>query len=218
MSEFRERLTRLALPSWMNKGEPAKLLGAARTFWSGVYDWLKWPLAQLDAETCSEALLSVLAYQRDIQRFNGEPLPLFRKRVKYAFINARDAGSVAGFIAIFDRLGIGYVEINERQPDIDWDVIILRLSDSQIAANPDLLMNIIRQYGRTCRRYRFEVIAKNQLLMRVGSVGTEYCTYAAAIPTPPLLLKVGHIVGVAVCDSARLKESSAPNVTYGASL
>ncbi|WP_416777196.1 phage tail protein [Xenorhabdus budapestensis] len=218
MSEFRERLQRLTLPSWMDKGEPAKLLNAARTFWSQVYDWLTWPLAQLDAETCSEALLSVLAYQRDIQRFNGEPLPLFRKRVKYAFINARDAGSIAGFIAIFERLGVGYVELLERQPDIDWDVIILRLSDSQIAANPDLLMNIIRQYGRTCRRYRFEVIAKNQLLMRVGSVGVDYCTYAAAIPIQPLLLKVGHIAGVAVCDRASLKESSAPNVTYGASL
>ncbi|WP_036773619.1 phage tail protein [Photorhabdus australis] len=218
MSEFRERLTRLALPSWMNRGEPAKLLGAARAFWLGVYEWLKWPLAQLDAETCSEALLSVLAYQRDIQRFNGEPLPLFRKRVKYAFINARDAGSIAGFIAIFERLGVGYVELLDRQSDIDWDVIILRLSDSQIAANPDLLMNIIRQYGRTCRRYRFEVIAKNQLLMRVGSLGAEYCTYAAALPPRSLLLKVGHIAGVAVCDSASLRESSVPNVTYGASL
>ncbi|PHM64436.1 protein phage [Xenorhabdus stockiae] len=218
MSEFRQRLQRLALPSWMDKGEPAKLLGAARAFWTQVHGWLTWPLAQLDAETCTEALLSVLAYQRDIQRFNGEPLPLFRKRVKYAFINAKDAGSIAGFIAIFERLGVGYVELLERQPEIDWDVIILRLSDSQIAANPDLLMNIIRQYGRTCRRYRFEVIAKNQLLMRVGSIGADYCTYAAAIPTQPLLIKVGHIAGVAVCDSARLKESSAPNVTYGASL
>ncbi|REF26035.1 tail protein P2 I [Xenorhabdus cabanillasii] len=218
MAEFRERLARLALPSWMNKGEPAKLLHAARAFWSQVYDWLTWPLAQLDAETCTEALLSVLACQRDIQRFNGEPLPLFRKRVKYAFINARDAGSIAGFIAIFERLGVGYVEMLERQPDIDWDVIILRLSDGQIAANPDLLMNIIRQYGRTCRRYRFEVIAKNQLLMRVGSVGADYCCYHAAMPIQPLLLRVGHIAGVAVCDNASLKENTAPNVTYGASL
>ncbi|CEE91307.1 conserved hypothetical protein [Xenorhabdus nematophila str. Anatoliense] len=218
MAEFRERLAQLALPSWMNKGEPAKLLQAARAFWLTVYDWLKWPLAQLDAETCTEALLSVLAYQRDIQRFNGEPLSLFRKRVKYAFINARDAGSVAGFIAIFDRLGVGYVELLERQPGIDWDVIILRLSDGQIASNPDLLMSIIRQYGRTCRRYRFEVIAKNQLLMRVGSMGAEYGCYYAAMPAQPLLLSVGHISGESVCDHARLKENNASNVTYGASL
>jgi hypothetical protein len=218
MSDFTERLKRLALPSWMDKGEPAKLLIAVRAFWTQVYGWLTWPLAQLDAQTCSEALLSVLAYQRDIRRFNGEPLPLFRKRVKYAFINAKDAGSIAGFLAIFERLGVGYVELLERQPDIDWDVIILRLSDGQIAANPDLLMNIIRQYGRTCRRYRFEVIAKNQLIMQVGFVGADYVCYAAAIPTQPLLLRVGHIAGVAVCDNASLKEHSASNITYGASL
>ncbi|WFQ81607.1 hypothetical protein PXH59_10250 [Xenorhabdus sp. SF857] len=44
-----------------------------------------------------------------------------------------------------------------------------------------MLMNIICQYGRTCRRYRFEVIAKNQLLMRVGSVSADYICHAAAI-------------------------------------
>ncbi len=181
MPDFKERLKDLNLPSWMNKGEPAKLLNAVRKFWSGIYDWMLWPLKQLDAETCSEELLSVLAYQRDIHRFKGEPLDLFRKRVKFAFINARDAGSVSGFIAIFERLGVGYVELLERQPDIDWDVIILRVSDGQIAGNPDLLMGIIRQYGRTCRRYRFEVITNNQLVMRFGWADCEYQTFGASL-------------------------------------
>ncbi|WP_350307124.1 phage tail protein [Photorhabdus viridis] len=218
MSEFRERLRRLALPSWMDKGEPAKLLWAAREFWLMIYRWLTWPLAQLDAETCAAELLPILAYQRDIQRFNGEPLTLFRKRVKYAFINTREAGSVAGFIAIFERLGVGHVEVRERQPAIDWDVIILRVSDGQVAENPDLLMNIIRQYGRTCRRYRFEVMTNNKLFMRVGSLGVEYCCYYAAMFSPPLLLKVGYMSGESVFDSASLKEITAPNMTYGASL
>lgn len=93
MSDFQEKLKRLHLPSWMDKGEPAKLLAALRRFWSGVYGWLTWPLQQLDAETCTEGLLAILAYQRDIHRFNGEPLDLFRKRVKFAFINAKDAGA-----------------------------------------------------------------------------------------------------------------------------
>ncbi len=52
--------------------------------------------------------------------------------MKYAFINAKDSGSVAGFIAIFERLGIGNVLIKERQPHIDWDVIILVLNDEQL--------------------------------------------------------------------------------------
>ncbi len=34
------------------------------------------------------SLLALLAWERDISRFNGEPLPLFRKRVKFAFVNA----------------------------------------------------------------------------------------------------------------------------------
>ena len=123
----------------------------------------------------------MLAYQRDIHRFKGEPLDLFRKRVKFAFINARDAGSVSGFIAIFERLGVGYVELLERQPDIDWDVIILRLTDGQIANNPDLLMQIVRQYGRTCRRYRFEVMVSNKLFMRFGWADCEYQTYSASL-------------------------------------
>ncbi|MEL5235065.1 phage tail protein [Serratia bockelmannii] len=180
MPDFKERLAEMLLPSWMNRGEPAKLLRACRHFWLWVYGWLTWPLKQLDAATCAVPLLQVLAYQRDITRFNGEPLELFRKRVQYAFINARDAGSVAGFIAIFERLGVGYVEILERQPGIDWDVISVRVTDGQVASNPDLLMQVIRQYGRTCRRYRFEVINNSVLQLRAGWAGCEYVTYSAA--------------------------------------
>ncbi|MFB9995855.1 phage tail protein [Providencia rustigianii] len=204
MAEFKEKLKRLVLPSWMNKGEPDTLLRAAKRFWQMIYGWLTWSLAQLDPETCTEPLLNLLAYQRDIQRFNHEPLDLYRKRVKYAFINAKDSGSVAGFIEIFKRLGVGYVEINERQPDIDWDVIILRVSDGQIANNPDLLLQIIRQYGRTCRRYRFEVMAAHHLGMRVGFVEADYVCYHASIPNQPLFIRIGQI--------------TASNETFGASL
>ncbi|WP_261373989.1 phage tail protein [Yersinia aldovae] len=179
MPDFISRLKSLRLPSWMDKGEANKLLQVCRQWWAGINGWLNWPLNQLDAATCAVPLLNVLAYQRDISRFNGEPLSLYRKRVQYAFINAADAGSVAGFIAIFERLGIGYVELLERQPDIDWDVILVRVSDSQIASNSDLLMQIIRQYGKTCRRYRFEVITYSGLRIRAGWVGHEYVTYCA---------------------------------------
>lgn len=218
MSDFHEKLKRLALPSWMDKGEPAKLLAALRRFWSLIYGWLTWPLAQLDAETCTESLLNLLAYQRDIQRFNGEPLDLYRKRVKYAFINAKDSGSVAGFIAIFERLGIGNVLIKERQPHIDWDVIILVLNDEQLSRAPDLLINIIYQYGRTCRRYQFEVINDYQLNMRVGSFEGEHISYHAKLPVPILTLRVGEIANDIQISYATLQGSSAPNMTYGASL
>lgn len=181
MSDFIALLKTLALPSWMNRGELDKLLAASKKFWAGIAEWVTWPLQQFDPLTCAEPLLNLLAYDRDIARFNGEPLALFRKRVAYAFINAQDAGSVSGFIAIFARLGIGYVELLERQPDIDWDVIIVRVSDSQISDNADLLLQIIRQYGRTCRRYQFEVITTTGMHIRAGWNQGEYVCYPASL-------------------------------------
>lgn len=182
MRDFDQQLDQLRLPVWMDKGEPARLLRACHAFWRQVYGALTWPLRQLDATTCAESLLNVLAWQRDISRFDGEPLALFRLRVRYAFVNARDAGSVAGFIAIFARLGIGYVEILERLDGLDWDVVRVRLSDGQLAGHPDLLRQIIRQYGRTCRRYQFEVINGTDLHLRAGWVGGDYQCYNAMLP------------------------------------
>ncbi len=176
-----KKLAGMFLPFWMNKGEPGKLLKTARRFWAEVYGWITWPMNQFDPLTCTPALLNLLAYDRDITRFDGEPLTLFRKRVAFAFVNARDAGSVEGFINIFERLGIGYVELFERQPDIDWDVILVRVTDSQIADNTQLLIQIIRQYGRTCRRYQFEVITPESLVIRAGWGQGEYVVYPATL-------------------------------------
>ncbi|QCT18478.1 hypothetical protein FEM41_01895 [Jejubacter calystegiae] len=176
--------SKMKLPSWMDRGEPAALLRACATFWGRVNDWIQWPLRQFDPLTCSEPLLNLLAWERDISRFNGEPLALYRKRVAYAFVNAQDAGGVAGFIRIFDRLGIGYVELRERQPDIDWDVILVRVTDSQVSDNPDLLLQIIRQYGRTCRRYQFEVMTSENLAIRAGWDQGEYVCYPARLAEP----------------------------------
>ena len=181
MTDFNKKLAGLSLPSWMKKGEPDKLLKAARKYWALVYGWITWPASQFDPLTCAEPLLNLLAYDRDITRFNGEPITLYRKRVAYAFINARDAGSVAGFISIFERLGIGYVELLERQPGIDWDVILVRVTDGQLAGNAQLLLQIIRQYGRTCRRYQFEVMTSTSLIMRAGWDQGEYVVYPARL-------------------------------------
>ncbi|MBA7857474.1 hypothetical protein HV318_21260 [Enterobacter sp. RHBSTW-00901] len=181
MTDFMKKLASMALPSWMNKGEPLALLRTARRFWAEVYGWITWPLRQFDPLVCIEPILNLIAYDRDITRFSSEPLSLFRKRVAYAFINARDAGSVEGFINIFQRLGIGYVELVERQPDIDWDVILVRVTDSQIADNTQLMIQIIRQYGRTCRRYQFEVITSEHLAIRAGWDQGEYVVYPARL-------------------------------------
>lgn len=148
-------MIKLDLPFWLAGTELTKLKAAATSWWTKVEDWLRWPLLQMDADTCHLTVLDLLAWQRDISRFRGEPERLYRLRVKFAFINAVDAGSVAGFKRIMRRLGVGYVRIEERLPDRDWDVVQLHLSDSQLSENPELLSLIVQYYGRTCRRYEF---------------------------------------------------------------
>lgn len=158
----------ITLPSWMNKGEPKKLAAACANFWEEVKGWISFPLNQTDPETCTIQILNLLAYQRDIERFENEPLWLYRLRVKHAFANAQDSGSYIGFSRIFERLKIGEMQQLERQPGIDWDVIIIRVNDTQLAANATLMNEIIRKYGRTCRRYRFEVLNVAQFGARAG--------------------------------------------------
>ncbi len=161
-------MIKLELPFWMAAGELSKLRAAAQSWWAKVEGWLRWPLQQMDADTCHLTILDLMAWQRDITRFSGEPESLYRKRVKYAFINAVEAGSTAGMKRILQRLGVGYVEIEERLPERDWDVVLLRLTDSQLARNAELLRVLIQQYGRTCRRYDFVTITP--LAISVGLV------------------------------------------------
>ncbi|MNZ06747.1 Phage tail protein [compost metagenome] len=163
-------MIKLGLPFWLEGVELSKLKAAAQAWWERVEVWLRWPLLQLDAETCHPTILDLLAWQRDITRFKGEPESLYRLRVKHAFVNAVDAGSTAGMKRILLRLGVGYVEIEERQPDRDWDVVLLRLTNTQLAKNQDLLRVLISQYGRTCRRYDFVTITS----LQVGLVAVHF--------------------------------------------
>lgn len=171
----------IKLPFWLNKGEIAKIAHLFEKWWFWVLNTLKFPFETQDEEKCSEQMLNLIAYQRDITRFEGEPLALFRKRVKYAFLNAKDAGSVAGFKRIFERLGVGYVELEERFDEVNWDVIKVRVSDSQISKNPELLNLIIRHYGRTCRRYTFEIIINQPIQVIHGEFNNDYQCYAVKI-------------------------------------
>lgn len=137
--------------------EPYYLSKGVSAFFSLIKGWLLFPLQQSDPLTCSESLLDLMAWDRDITRFKNESLGLYRKRVKYAELNAKDSGSVAGFKRIFERLGIAIVSFKERQSE-EWDICTIELTDPDISKNSALLQALIKQYGRTCRRYRFEVI------------------------------------------------------------
>lgn len=151
-------MLKLKLPFWLDGPELAKLTAAAQAWWEKVQGWLTWPLLQMDPDTCHVQLLDLLAWQRDISRFADEPETLYRLRVKYAFINAVDAGSTAGLKRILVRLGVGEVQIQERVDGRDWDVVFVQVSDEQSSAHAALLRELVRQYGRTCRRYDFLTI------------------------------------------------------------
>lgn len=176
-------MIKLKLPFWLEGVELTKLKNAAQSWWEKVEQWLKWPLLQIDAETCHITVLDLLAWQRDIQRFQGEPEALYRLRVKYAFINAVEAGSTAGMVRIFERLGIGYVEIQERLPGQDWDIVSLLLSDTQLSQNPVLLRVLIQQYGRTCRRYEFSTITPVSMAVCLAEFNDDQVTLSAVLDT-----------------------------------
>ena len=145
----------IKLPFWLDGEQLGKLTAGSKVWWTRAEGWIYWTRTQFDPLTCAVPLLNLLAYQRDVQRFNGESEELFRKRVKFAYLNARDAGQKAGFERIFERLGLGHLDQVERFDETNWDVIKLLLTDTQISENPDLLMDIVMKYGRTCRRYTF---------------------------------------------------------------
>lgn len=172
-------MIKLELPFWLDGEEATKLKATAQAWWESVEGWLRWPLMQMDAETCHLTVLDLLAWQRDITRFRGESEALYRLRVKYAFINAVDAGSVIGFQRILQRLGVGYVRISERMPDRDWDIVQLHLSDQQLADNPALLDMIIYQYGRTCRRYEFVTTTPVSLSIATYEFNNDQMTLVA---------------------------------------
>jgi hypothetical protein len=172
-------MIKIDLPFWLDGDEITKLKASAQAWWETVEGWMRWPLLQMDAETCHLAVLDLLAWQRDITRFRGESETLYRLRVKYAFINAIDAGSVAGFKRIFQRLGIGEVRISERQPDRDWDIVQLHLSDEQLSDNPALLDMVVNQYGRTCRRYEFVTTTELAISVTAYEINNDQMTLVA---------------------------------------
>ena len=156
-------MRKLNLPVWLNRGQAKAIAELLQVWWLKVEGWLGAPLLQIDPDTCTLGALDLIADSRNVKRFIGEPESLYRLRVKHAFINAKDAGSVAGIKRIFERLGIGYVEVLERQPDKDWDVIILQLSNAQLSGNQALLKLLLTKYGRTCRRYEFNGIVSTKV-------------------------------------------------------
>lgn len=171
----------IKLPFWLNADETKALITAAKTWWQRAESWVRWPLGQFDPLTATLGMVNLIAWQRDITRIEDEPEMLYRRRVKFALINAEDAGSKMGFIQIFERLGIGYLEIEERTDPVDWDVILLYVSDSQLGQNQQLLTRVMSKYVRTCRRYQLANIAPITISTPAFSNGASYSYDVASL-------------------------------------
>ncbi len=150
------------MPYWLARpaSELDKLRKGAVRFWQRVSEMLAWPAKQLDPMTAELALVHLLAWERDITQIPNETEQTYRIRVKYALQFAKGAGSKAGWISMFEKLGMPWVTIDERLDDINWDVVSLLLIDADLAERSGLIDKICRQYGRTTRRYQYETVAK----------------------------------------------------------
>lgn len=172
---------KLKLPWWMAGPELSKVKTAAQDFFDDLIDVARWPLNQLDVRQASEGIVRLIAWQRGIDRFSNEDLKMFRLRVFYAYANAKDAGSVVGFERIFQRLELGPLQQKEREPDKDWDVIVLIVRDSVTAQNPEFMNWLIQTYGRTCRRYEWNVITVLTISAKSATFDWDQQTHIASL-------------------------------------
>ncbi|MCY1554027.1 hypothetical protein D9M68_905680 [compost metagenome] len=79
---------------------------------------------------------------------------------------------MAGVKRIFERLGVGALELHEHIKGRDWDVVQLGLTDQQNASFAELLPILVRMYGRTCRRY--EVAVTNTMTLNLGAAEVSH--------------------------------------------
>lgn len=161
---------------WMQAGNMLAMVRTLNRWYRYVCDVALWPVQQFDIDTAALFVVDMLAWERDVQRFNQEPEWLYRQRVKFAYINARDAGTVAGFRRIWERMGLGYMELEERLDGRDWDIVRLTVTESTLVEQPELLNIIIEKYGRTCRRYEWTTIVNTGVNIRTAHIehGSEY--------------------------------------------
>lgn len=154
------------MPYWLARpaSELDKLRKGMVRFWQRFVGMLQFPGQQLDPMTADLEIVHLLAWERDIEQIPSESELIYRTRVKYALPFAKGAGSKVGWLDMFKKLGMPWVTIDERFSEVDWDVVDLQLLDSDIGNNQSLINQILRQYGRTTRRYQYTTIAKMEVL------------------------------------------------------
>ena len=177
------RLALFPLSFWMTGAESTKLGKAAHAWFSMLGKAAAWSLDNRDPMTCDERTLNLLAWERCVRRYPGEPERLYRLRVTHAYANARDSGQTAGWGRIFERLELGGLSLAERVPGQDWDRVGIIADDSQFPDQQNVLEIIIDDYGRTCRRYYFDSRIPIPALAHVGRFSWHQETVEAAMST-----------------------------------
>ena len=172
----RLKIPEINLRYWMGRGEIAKFARAMRNYWGHVKAAFEMPLQQHDPLIAPMAVVYVLAWQRGVEKLGQEPESLFRVRVAHAYGFSRDAGSVAGWEDMFEKLGYPHIAQDERLTNVDWDVISLKIQDGDLTHVPKLLDTVIRQYGRTCRRYQYTSYVEMPLAARSKAIEAQYTT------------------------------------------
>jgi len=156
---------KIELKFWQSGARLSAFAAIMAEEWSRLLDALENLVIMGDPERCPGPVLRLLAYQRGVDRLPGEDMELFRRRVKYASANALDAGSVGGFERIWERLGLGRVIQRERVDSAEWDVVEVEIEAGRFAPYRGLFEELVRLYGRTCRRY--------VLVSRAETVGVD---------------------------------------------
>ncbi|HEU6437426.1 MAG TPA: phage tail protein [Nitratidesulfovibrio sp.] len=201
------QLDQPSLPFWMGGEECSKLSRAAHGWFSRLGEWAALPARQLDPLTCTPTVLDLLAWQRNVTTYQGEPERLYRLRVAHAYANARDAGSVAGWGRIFQRLELGGVALEERVAGQDWDIIGVVVDDTAFPDQQNVLEIIVQEYGRTCRRYRF--ISRIPQAVRVAACAFDDDHATVCAVSNPLTMVTAGMRAAAFDNSHHTTEAHA---------
>ena len=189
---------------WMiGKRNLQPLKATCERWWELVTSWLKFPFSMFDEENTDIRIVDLLAWQRQIERFNGESESLYRLRVKHAFVNAKDAGTPNGMRKIFERLKLDpNPTFEERVAGYDWDQIGINLKMSVLGRYQSLLDVLMEQYGRTCRRWLYHTMIDDSIgvvFVGISVVNEETIVYPdntiPTIMTLPTMITANVISG-----------------------
>lgn len=160
---------------------PKQLAVISDAWFNQVKEWLRFPFVQNDPLTCDRLILDSIAWERRVTQLNAEPEDLYRKRVAFAYLNQRDAGSAIGLKRILERLDLGFVTVEERVESRPWDVVVLTVDGKKFSDNNELLTEIVALYGRTCRRYEFTITSSTKANVKAAAFNNNQRTFTARI-------------------------------------